>query len=333
MDLISVIVPVYNVEDYLEKCLESIKEQSYKNIEIILIDDGSTDLSSNICDNFAKNDNRFIVIHSNNNGVSAARNIGIKVSKGKYLVFVDSDDWIEKDYVSKLHNVIDNCDFALCNFNIFNREKITSELIIKKNILSEDLKNLKYSIFSPKYGRSHGFSNSRCVCGKMFKSSIIKDKKIYFDEKLYLLEDGLFNLEYLKNCKNFYLLTDCLYNYRQLITSSSHRYNENQLDQYEMVEKSFLNFIYDDLEKDLFNVISLQHLITYIVRNVRFKNNKKNNIRIMKEMRERRYKEVIKETKYKYLSIFEKGFLFLLKFRFYNTLYFLLNLKEKIKSK
>ena len=94
-ELISVILPVYNVQQYLEKCIESVVNQTYKNLEIILIDDGSTDMSGKICDEFAEKDGRIKVIHSKNGGVSAARNIGLDIATGEYIGFVDSDDWIE----------------------------------------------------------------------------------------------------------------------------------------------------------------------------------------------------------------------------------------------
>ena len=98
-ELISIIVPVYNVEEYLKECIDSIINQTYKRIEIILVDDGSTDKSGKICDDYAKIDKRIKVVHKENGGLSDARNVGISVSSGKYIAFVDSDDWVEKNYV------------------------------------------------------------------------------------------------------------------------------------------------------------------------------------------------------------------------------------------
>ena len=95
-ELISIIVPVYNVEEYLKECIDSIINQTYKRIEIILVDDGSTDKSGKICDDYAKIDKRIKVVHKENGGLSDARNVGISVSSGKYIAFVDSDDWVEK---------------------------------------------------------------------------------------------------------------------------------------------------------------------------------------------------------------------------------------------
>lgn len=117
-DLISVIVPVYNVEKYLEKCINSIINQTYKKLEIILVDDGSTDNSGKMCDDFAKKDKRIKVIHKENGGLSDARNFGIDVAVGKYIAFVDSDDFLKEDFYEYLMNLKEktNSDIIECSF-------------------------------------------------------------------------------------------------------------------------------------------------------------------------------------------------------------------------
>lgn len=117
MKLISVIVPVYNVEPYIDRCIESIVNQSYTNLEIILVDDGSTDSSSTLCDKWKEKDNRILVIHKKNGGLSDARNAGLKMAKGEYIGFVDSDDWIAVDMYKKLMNSIKDTgsDIAACS--------------------------------------------------------------------------------------------------------------------------------------------------------------------------------------------------------------------------
>lgn len=114
--LITVIVPVYNVEKYLSRCVDSIINQTYKNLEIILVDDGSTDSSPAICDNYAKKDNRINVIHKQNNGASSARNAALDIASGDYIGFVDSDDYINRDmYASLLDSIVDSdSDMAIC---------------------------------------------------------------------------------------------------------------------------------------------------------------------------------------------------------------------------
>lgn len=115
-DLISIVIPVYNVEKYIKKCLESVLNQTYKNLEIIIVDDGSPDLCPKICDEYAKKDNRIRVIHKENGGLSDARNVGILHSTGKYITFIDSDDWVKNDFVESLYNnlVNNNCDISCC---------------------------------------------------------------------------------------------------------------------------------------------------------------------------------------------------------------------------
>ena len=117
-DLISVILPIYKVEKYLKKCIESILTQTYKNLDIILVDDGSPDKCGEIIEEFRKKDKRIRTIHQNNGGLSAARNNGIKIANGKYIVCIDSDDWIEKDMIEVLYkNIVNtNSDISICEF-------------------------------------------------------------------------------------------------------------------------------------------------------------------------------------------------------------------------
>ena len=125
-ELISIIVPVYNVEQYLDDCLISIINQTYKNIEIILIDDGSTDKSGKICDEYAKKDSRIIVIHKENGGVSSARNAGLRIAKGAYIGFVDPDDWIAEDMYEVLYSNAKkyDADVSVCKYKIVKNNSI-----------------------------------------------------------------------------------------------------------------------------------------------------------------------------------------------------------------
>ncbi|MCI6430581.1 MAG: glycosyltransferase [Lachnospiraceae bacterium] len=119
MDLVSIIVPVYNVENYLERCITSLLQQTYSKIEIILVDDGSTDSSGQICDTY-NGDDRIVVLHKENGGLSDARNAGFAVAKGKYICFVDSDDWVDQNYIKMLYQCIEknSCEVAGCRYKI-----------------------------------------------------------------------------------------------------------------------------------------------------------------------------------------------------------------------
>jgi len=204
-DLISIIVPVYNVEQYLDKCMESIVHQTYKNIEIILIDDGSTDNSSEKCDDWAEKDNRIIVIHKENGGVSSARNRGLKEAKGRYIGFVDPDDYIDKDMYRKMYEEIqkDNIDFVFCDFNVisFDKKKKDSEI----NKCSVEIMD-KYQAFLECFPFN----------GYVWKGLFITErlKNICFDTKIYIAEDLVFIIEYISKCeKDIIYIREKLYNY------------------------------------------------------------------------------------------------------------------------
>ena len=134
--LVSIVVPVYNVEKYLKRCVDSIINQSYNNIEILLVDDGSTDSSGKICDDYLKKDSRIKVIHKQNGGLSDARNFGIDKSTGDYLSFIDSDDWIEKDMIMNLFNSIINeksdisIEFMIIKKKMLNHFKLFQNLVL-----------------------------------------------------------------------------------------------------------------------------------------------------------------------------------------------------------
>ena len=147
-DLITIVVPVYNVEEYLEKCVNSIICQTYKNLEIILVDDGSKDSSSEICDKLAKKDERIVVIHKQNGGLSSARNTGIDIAKGKYIGFIDSDDYIDEKMFELLYTAIisNNADMSVCNYSwvnengrVFNSTALGNAVFTSEDILGNYL--------------------------------------------------------------------------------------------------------------------------------------------------------------------------------------------------
>lgn len=143
--LVSIIVPVYNVQQWLNKCIDSLISQSYKNIEVLLINDGSTDRSGEICDEYSSKDSRIKVIHISNNGQSVARNKGLHISKGEYVLFIDSDDYLcDREIIKKFVNILNNskCDFiytSYCRFNDGNENEITEILPI--NLTNKDIEN------------------------------------------------------------------------------------------------------------------------------------------------------------------------------------------------
>ena len=199
--LVSVIVPIYNREKYLSRCIDSILNQTYKNIEIILINDGSTDRTKEICDEYKRKDSRIRVYHIENHGVSYARNLGIKNSNGKYIQFVDSDDYIDEKMIEILVNNIGEYDMVICGFNLHSsyvrkKQPKSQELYNKIDILNNFSQLLKLGLFSS-------------VVNKLF----CKDKIIYlFDENMNHAEDLMFCIKNINYIEGINIIDDCLYN-------------------------------------------------------------------------------------------------------------------------
>ncbi len=198
--MISVIVPVYNVEKYIRNCLDSIVNQTYKDLEIILVDDGSTDRSGTICDEYAEKDARIKVIHKGNEGQSIARNIGLENATGEFIGFVDSDDTIELEMFKNLHSAIQDVDIAICGHNIVWNQNIETTSTGDEKILPQEL--LWQEILG---------SLNNAVWNKLFRRDLIGG--IYFDSRFAHGEDLIFNILYLKSAKMGRLIDKPLYNY------------------------------------------------------------------------------------------------------------------------
>lgn len=206
---ISIIVPIYNAESYLDKCIESLMNQSYKNFEILLIDDGSNDKSLSICNQYAAKDSRIKVFHKENEGIAKTRNYGLSLSSGEYITFVDSDDYVHRNYLQSLFEAIEDnyCELAICSFARFTDDKIIHNKIEKSRVV--DNLYLEQLLFTdPNIGKANW--------NKLYDAKILK--KIKFPD-ICLGEDYVVNFEYLKRIKSVSILSDELYYYR--ITPSS----------------------------------------------------------------------------------------------------------------
>lgn len=203
--MISVIVPIYNSEKTLARCINSIINQTYSDIEIILINDGSNDGSLEICEFFAKKDDRIVIISQPNSGVSSARNIGIQKAKGEYIQFVDSDDFIDDVICEKMIVKIEksNSDIVICGFKTITPWRIREISYVQT--VYESIKDIEDQ-FDVLY--NNAFFHS--MCNKLYKKNLILNK---LDENLSLGEDLLFNLDYFNNMNRIATIQDCHYNY------------------------------------------------------------------------------------------------------------------------
>ena len=278
-DMISIIIPIYNVEKYLEKCLDSILNQTYKNLEIILIDDGSTNNSPNICNSYCEKDKRIKIIHKNNEGVSSARNKGIELSKGKYIVFIDSDDYVSNEHIEVLYDCIisNNVDLVISNLIdisedgiILNNEEKESFLMNKDQCLKELLSEDNFY---------------HLCCGNIYRKDLLE--KIRFNCKYRIAEDLDFLYRYIKQISSAYFLSKNTYYYLKREGSATNSiYSEKWND-----ELKICNFIISEmveLENNFHKYAKRKYIRLNINQAYRFKLNKnqtkilKNNIKIYK---------------------------------------------------
>lgn len=235
--MISIIVPVYNVEKVVHYCIDSILNQTFTDFELILVDDGSTDRSGQICDEYAATDSRIDVIHKENGGVSSARNCGIDNANGEYICFVDSDDYIEPSYIETLiitkqhYPQYENCWCCFQTVKQYYGQRIQDNTL-KKNERLIELDALQIMDLH------ENWLDAGPVC-KLFSKQILKEKNIRFDIYLSLGEDLLFNFNYLDNTnKRIILCNEALYNYVRINNESlSLKYRENLFELYRVLYK------------------------------------------------------------------------------------------------
>ncbi|MGL4652166.1 glycosyltransferase family 2 protein [Cetobacterium sp.] len=243
---VSIVVPVYNAEKYICRCIDSILNQTYKNFEVILIDDGSTDNSLEILKGYALKDIRLKVLSQKNSGPSSARNTGILIAKGEYLIFIDIDDYIDKDYLAKsLEKMKPKTIVFTDTFEVFQ-----SRIDKRKTFPCDNTEFEKIKVLEEIINGSGGL-----VCCKMIDLNLIKKEKILFDINFNMCEDQLFFLEVALKSSNFYYINEFLYFYdRKNEFSLSLKYKdnlyENQMKIFEKIENILEE---DDFKKKLLN--------------------------------------------------------------------------------
>ena len=258
--LISVVVPVYNVEKYLRECLDSILAQTYQNIEVILVDDGSKDSSGVICDEYAQRHENFRVVHKENAGLGMARNTGLEYVKGEYVTFLDSDDWLEPDMIQQLYNgiVSQNVDVCKAGFRRVTNEK---EVLFERSYQDEYYPGeyARLELLPRMIGSSPSQHDSieMCVCAVLYKVSHIKQHVLRFpSEREVISEDLVFNIDYMQYADGAYITSFLGYFYRVNWNSLTKSY---RADRFEAV-KHFYRVVYEKLENLGYNQSEIQRL-------------------------------------------------------------------------
>lgn len=232
---ISIVVAIYNIEKYLPRCLNSIVNQSYKNLEIILIDDGSMDNSSSICDAFSRNDKRIKVIHKQNEGLGFARNTGLDIATGDYIAFFDGDDYIDLELASKCVEIIEKYSPDIIDFDNYDVDSNGNviegasrvkygDVLIQKEGIDELVSNIIYN-----YKNKFRLHNS--AWNKLYKLSTLKNNKFkYVSEREFISEDYYSNLILYKIVDTYYLMKDKLYYYCSNASSLSRSFKQDRFE-------------------------------------------------------------------------------------------------------
>lgn len=264
MSKVSIIVPVYNAGNKLNKCIKSILNQTFKEFELILVNDGSTDNSLSICNKYAKKDSRIKVINKNNEGCIASRRRGIDSSTGKYIMFVDADDWVDKNIVSRLYNecINNNCEISVCNtYKVIGDRAIVKRCNNSKYFESnrlyegEDIKDELAEAWL------HGHPFPAYIVSKLYKRELLCESGKYLDRVTFLGEDLYYNLEIFLKANKVKVITDSLYYYRAGgYTSKYMSYHFNDIVNGYEIQKDIIEEHYLDTKQNRYNGISIMLL-------------------------------------------------------------------------
>lgn len=351
--LVSIIVPVYNVpEKYLKACIESLMNQTMKEIEIILVDDGSKDNSGKICDMYAEKDNRIKVIHKKNSGVSSTRNAGLRNINGKWIMFIDADDWIEYDTLEYVVKYSEDSDIDILGWNHYyntsrgqiKREKISPSPLIRLNSNLDDIKMLQLDTLSPEYDKrvnNISVGAVRGVWGKLYKAELIKKNKIIFNEKLVISEDAFFNLCCFEKANKVVMINRYFNHYRIDEASAMRRYYDDICDVNRNILDAFYSYLHKKDYKEAFDLCYMRMICACIARsfNCKFlhrdnKNSLQKNIREIKEMlNDKEYQMALNKPITNFFTFDEKIVLWLAKKNKAYLLFVLFKLKNIIYPK
>ena len=327
MDKISIIVPIYNCEKYLKRCLESIINQTYNNLEIILLNDGSSDNSLKIIKEYKKKDNRIIVIDKKNTGVSDTRNIGIQKASGKYICFCDSDDVLELKYIEIMHKTIKekNVDLVKCNYKVIDENN--------KFISSGNVSDICYKYLNKNKIRDNIIP--KCLIGEIpcfsYLLMIKKDKLLVeYPIDIAMMEDVVFYIRLLLSVNNIYVIDDELYTIMfnsEGATNNIKNYERNILNILEVntyIQKELeSNNLKNDINVENLNINNLNAISDFIFKHYLLGDN---TIKLCKQIRNDKFIDIIKNTNINKINIQRRIILILIKNKLFITLrlYFIL---------
>ena len=349
---VSIIVPVYNVENYIERCLNSLVNQTFKDIEIITINDGSTDKSLELINKYVKEDIRVSVIDLGDEGVSYCRNLGIEKANGKYIMFVDSDDWIDSNMIEAMYKKAEEnkLDLVMCSYirefkdhskeKIFNlpEEIIYKEDKVKNELLRKLVGPVKEELSNPEMLDALG-----TVWGKLYRTDILKENKIKFVDlkEIGSAEDTLFNIFTFNYLSKVMFLNKPMYHYwRDNPKSVTSQYNPKLKEQ----RKVFFKYISDFIKENNFEQVFKEALNNRICTSVLglgliecSKNNKISRINKIKNIKkiinEEYIRNAYKNLELKYFSIHWRVFYFFIKNKMSFCSYLMLSIIEFLRAK
>ena len=351
MHKVSIIAPVYNMEKYIHQFLDSVIKQTYKNIEIILVDDGSKDGSGEILDDYAQKDERIKVIHKQNAGVSMARNDGISIATGDYFYIVDSDDWLEKNAVELLMKrvVETGADVIIAdNFISFESGRETIAKKFDNEFTSHDKemivtlqKTVLFSGYAPYHKASQEFEIS-AMWDKLVKKSVITNNNLKFDPGMHgIFDDGVFNIAVLEHASSVSYINKPVYHFRQVSSSISHRFYKDRLErnrlEFEGIKKQISCSVNQEKLKEAYYARVLSYMIAMFTHYYTHEDNEESFLQKKQGFKEminsHPYKEALRRVNKDILGLKEKVFVYLLKKRWFALTEIAVIVNKKIQKK
>ena len=345
IDLVTIVVPVYNVDKYLEECIVSIINQSYSNFELILVNDGSTDNSDSICKKFINNE-KVKYISKENEGVSVARNVGINMAKGKWIVFVDGDDYLDKymieDLVKQIKN--DNTDIVITP-PILEYDEVTKKgIIFDKDILfnNKNINDLELNIICRQFGKNYNTDiGAGGPWGKIYNLDFLRKNNLFFIPGLKRMQDVVFNLNACEKSSNVSYRNKYYYHYRINSFSVCIKYNPNIFNVFIEVINHF-NYFIEDNKKDsnFFQALYLKTILMYIEGSkisILHKDNKvsflKKRCLLKKYYKTKEFKNAFRKIKYSNLNFKMKLFVTICKMHLFSVAYLMIYIFINKKNK